>query len=1196
MTNKLDKLDSETRDIIAYLESREEVCDIKINETYSVSSSQLNDWENRNLCSLPQDLRNFYSNHNGISIEWSVKIDDYEPLRLGRIQINSIKDLTKVGSVLSKDLREPSIFDLEDLQSPPKFASRNSMEIKSLLPEINELGSGDAESLSELSDEENSEHKNNTKILIPHFDDLSRNFELDNCNGYGKVCLVYRNAKPGMMVSEQSAEIWFLDRSLQWHFLTDSFKNYYRLAISHLGLPQWHMLYTQDGLPPFLNQWFYMFCPGRILVHQEEWKNSNFLSLIDNFSNSNNKKPLSVNQEDTKKIDFAKLFEDKNTKKSTSQAINQNSTNSLNKPEEKSVRNNTSVTTVKPKSRFNSNEKMRFEKIFLLALALCENFVVNFCSDIDPYHTLGVSRNADERKIKDAYRKKAKDWHPDRNKSPEAHEKFMQINKAYEILSDSERRSLYDEYGTTNEPRHDPGAGFHRENFDNFFRDPFEGFFGGGFGFNQKKNSRKNPEEEINKRIYLDTVLPNSYTKPYLIYVYTEFCFSCITVENLWQALRQELKNIGFGVGHSDASWNRELNKLLEVRKVPTIVAVINGRVRHFRGDYNLREIREFVRNLLPSRLITQVNQFNFNKTVLETIQDNKVFSLFISHSNHVSLRYQMPCFQMVKNFKCASVLYKNIESEFKNHLSKNFKIPMDLKQETLILFKENVNPDEENQNVHRPFLIQALTELNYEAILQSLENNKHLILPRISSGAKFFDLCPSLSEFEVDTSKGTVCSVFLANSELKKPQFLFNNELKNQFLKNLQGDKFLKKLNIQLSYVYLDVQTNFADRIRKNARHFEITVDKILILRRLNDKYVEYDFIDDLSINEKNMLDLLKDKLNDFKNGNQYFRFKMSVPTFYEESNQDYFSFAIENLELIWDYLTDWIFWERLLGNSSYLMIILCTFLFLWLMIMFSSEKSDPITASRHQRFQRNNVNKEPDSRNQSFNQSKSFSSTSSQNTSMNGDDLYDSRYDDFNKNTSNQFQIVEMNPKTFHGLVNSVPKGFRTILLIANQNNKTQLLEIFTKVCMKYNNKTYKLRFGYLNRDSAAGKKWLEEVASKCKIEKKNLETDSENSSDLEDFENLCEKSAIDLNADSNLLAINPSQKSFLSLNLYLNDADESYFYLNGKSENLSEERLSVNLEKKLMADLSNWFDKFIDGMLANKITVKQWPIMYL
>ena len=120
-----------------------------------------------------------------------------------------------------------------------------------------------------------------------------------------------------------------------------------------------------------------------------------------------------------------------------------------------------------------------------------------------------------------------------------------------QILSDSERRSLYDDYGTTSEPRHGGGGhGYHRESHDNFFRDfeGFEGFFGGGgfkFNFNDRQNSRKSREEEITKKIYDETVFPNSHTKPFLIYSYTEFCWSCMAVEGVWQQFKQEIKNIG---------------------------------------------------------------------------------------------------------------------------------------------------------------------------------------------------------------------------------------------------------------------------------------------------------------------------------------------------------------------------------------------------------------------------------------------------------------------------------------------------------------------------------------------------------------------------------------------------------------------------------------------------------------------------
>ncbi|HXG45447.1 MAG TPA: molecular chaperone DnaJ [Gemmatimonadales bacterium] len=104
----------------------------------------------------------------------------------------------------------------------------------------------------------------------------------------------------------------------------------------------------------------------------------------------------------------------------------------------------------------------------------------------DYYATLGVSRDASEAEIKKAYRKLAMEYHPDRNRSPEAEEKFKEITEAYEVLRDAEKRARYDRYGKAGLSGAAAGAGFHHvdlaEALNIFMRDfgGFESFFGGG--------------------------------------------------------------------------------------------------------------------------------------------------------------------------------------------------------------------------------------------------------------------------------------------------------------------------------------------------------------------------------------------------------------------------------------------------------------------------------------------------------------------------------------------------------------------------------------------------------------------------------------------------------------------------------------------------------------------------------------------
>ena len=102
----------------------------------------------------------------------------------------------------------------------------------------------------------------------------------------------------------------------------------------------------------------------------------------------------------------------------------------------------------------------------------------------DYYEILGVSRDADTSTIKSAYRKLARKYHPDVNKTKEAEEKFKDINEAYEVLSDKNKRQRYDSLGSNWQSGADytPPPGF--ENFSfNFNQGGAQGFDFGGSGF-----------------------------------------------------------------------------------------------------------------------------------------------------------------------------------------------------------------------------------------------------------------------------------------------------------------------------------------------------------------------------------------------------------------------------------------------------------------------------------------------------------------------------------------------------------------------------------------------------------------------------------------------------------------------------------------------------------------------------------------
>ncbi|CAG0884028.1 unnamed protein product [Cyprideis torosa] len=457
------------------------------------------------------------------------------------------------------------------------------------------------------------------------------------------------------------------------------------------------------------------------------------------------------------------------------------------------------------------------EVIFVFAL-----FVISQVDAFDPYRVLNVDRRADAATIKSAYKRLAKKWHPDKNDDPTAEEKFVEINRAYEILGDAKRKKLYDETGATDDSQAThPGR---RHPFDDIFED-FMGFStGGNFGsyFRGHRPESIYSKMKINERDYNGKILPGSYLRPYLILFYTNYCYSCMQMQPIWAKLDEELSPLGLGTASVDAVEEEALTKSLGVASFPHLIFVVDGRAWHYKSSaISVASVIDFLKKKFPKDLVTPLTAKNW-ETFRGNWRDNKVKAMVFGKAETMRLRYQMVAMEFRSRVAFG---YVQLGTPDGDEIADKYQLSPSL--DTILVFLES----------SRPVVALSMAEIPRRTLQDVLEEHKFLVLPRLSSQETFNDLCPS----EPSRFRKRLCVLLLSTDQDTEQ---IRRQTFRTYSQNFKQDDKPKERRVQFLYLFTERQEEFVHGLLNGPGSPGSPVGHVVILWRRQPHLVKYEWM----------------------------------------------------------------------------------------------------------------------------------------------------------------------------------------------------------------------------------------------------------------------------------------------------------------------------------------------------------------
>ncbi|XP_022905237.1 dnaJ homolog subfamily C member 16 [Onthophagus taurus] len=531
----------------------------------------------------------------------------------------------------------------------------------------------------------------------------------------------------------------------------------------------------------------------------------------------------------------------------------------------------------------------------------------------DPYKILGVKRAATSQDIRKAYKRLAKEWHPDKSGHPDAENKFVEIKQAYELLSDPDRRFKYDQNGITDED-------FNYQHDNIRYNFGYDDFFGDGRFYAPNNDITFFHKLTITTRHFDKIIFPRSSKTPYFIFFYTDWCFSCMQAAPYMRKLVDYVEPYGINFVTIQADKEPKLKRRLNVHTLPCLVLLLDGNIYVYKETItSLQRIIDFLRRKLPYKLVPSIDETDV-EDFLNGWTDNRVRALVFEPRSLIRLRYLITAFHFRDR-----VAFGFVESE---ELRVKYQIPSDM--DAVLMF---------NENSSRPVASITMKDIPTTTLHHIITSNQFLALPRLSSQEVLDSLCPC----EWNKPRKKLCVVLVTSTSS-------NHDVHRETFRLYAQNAPYSIDKVRFAYIYHDKQIEFVNALIPEGKLVEPLL-RIVILWRRDTQHVKYEWADEKWEYEENMNDTtqkLENTISRLLRSTEALTYEAFVKELFDEHAKGIVGRVFSKIRTIWLSIYDGLSKEQILPALSVLGTVAFIVIIGFVMTYFVRIEEEKINATK--------------------------------------------------------------------------------------------------------------------------------------------------------------------------------------------------------------------------------------------------------